>query len=952
MEMLEAPAYQLSRECGNLYLTYNEGHFLRTTYKRSSSSDRVDTVYKVEEPYIRIVSAPHTSYINIPDFGLNYPILVSMPGRYVFEVRSDMFLNSPCSDIVWYDTVDINVNTVEFEYAKALLCDTASTSGNAYVKGENGTPPYNYTLYSRPDRQGEVLGTNQTGVFLDVPMRSDQEMSCFVSDSCMSYFHVNFYPQTLADLKKVWFDDGLTVHTDCEGSTIQVHALSISDVLHYEWSGPDGFHAVTADPYIHIPRGGSSGWYKVVISYDDCLQMLSVWESPAVAIAVSPDAAVCPGDTVTVSFTPSSPIDTALVDFTVAFANGDGVTMRRYSAAPGQVVTDHFATYTEARIYPYVVQDGRCSYRTADAEDTVFVHVRTDLPPSCMLLTTHDMVCSGQDARLSAKATLPTPYTLKWFADYSLSQLLKVDSVQDEDTWSYYDTAGIVRRTVLYVSLEVEGQCPTMNGLTTHTMNMQDGSTVLDCGQAYRLYDAGGPSGQYPILSETVHRFRSSDGRPITIHFDDFSLERTAHLMIFTGEELNQDSLLYDLQAGSWNPGMLTSDGGVLTLYFVGGKVAGDGRSAVVECVPGMAVADVWPKQETILHDEVCQSQTRSYDDPYGVIPDIATAEELNEALRKAGQYYFSHTYPGAGAHGCDSTVSFELSVTSPPYHDTTVVLTSFNGGSFLWHDSLYTQSGYFSILHTRPDGCDSLNILHLSILETELSSENICKGDSTYLLIDVFGPDIESNPLSASLLAPVGNVLCTDGSLLSPEDFTQSGKTAKGVVFYMESSGTHGLAVALSEERLPMAVAMRSLLLRKITSRMEAMGDMDGLANTLRAKNAVDAVANATFDFHAPAASYCYYYDHNTFREGNMPIGWHIPSMGELNMLYANRLKINETLRMLSEMDSRVIPMSSPGYWSSTAYDGGSFWMVNSNGGITISSINNTFGARPVIVF
>lgn len=958
VDWIEEPAYSLARDCGNLYLAYTAGRYVKTTYSRSASVDWEDTVSTVNEARIQIVSAPHSSYTNLEGFGLNAPLLVNMPGRYVFEVGTKLDIGNSCMSRFVRDTVDISVNTVEFEYAYALLCDTSDMSGNAYVKGVNGTEPYTYTLYSQPDRQGEVLGINHTGVFLDVPMRSDQELSCLVSDSCISYFHVNFYPRTLADLRKVWFDGGMTAHTDCEGSTIQVHALSISGALRYDWSGPDGFRAFTADPYVYIPRGGSSGWYKVSITYEPCEQVLmdsiylNVWESPAIDIAVAPDTMVCPGDTMTVYFTPSTPVDTDVVTFVVAFSNRDGVTKRSYSAAPGQTVTNQFVAFTDTKVYPLRVADGRCVYTSADAADTAVVHVRTDMNPSCTLLTTYDTVCVGRDARLSAKSTLPAPYTIKWYGDYALSQLLKTDTLADEDRWSYYDTAGIIQRTVLYVAVETEGVCPTVNGLTRSTMNMQDGTTVVECGQAYRLYDAGGRDGGYPITTETVHRFRSADGRPLAIHFDGLSLARTAHLLIFTGEEMHPDSLLYDLQAGSWNPGVVISNGDALTLYFNGGKISASGWDAVVECAPGVAVADVWPKQETALADEVCQSQTRHYDDPYGVVPEIASAEELDMAIRKAGHYYFSKTYPDAGDHGCDSTVSFELFVNPPFFHDTTVIVTDLQGGSLQWCDSLYTRSGRYSVLRTRPDGCDSVEVLNLVVLNTDLYAENICRGDSTYMYVDVSGDGHnENNSLSPSL-ALIGNVLCTDGSILPPDSFALSGKTAKGVVFYADEAGVHGLAVALSESQLPMAVTMSAPLLLMTPSLVAAMSDMDGLSNTRRIRNAVNAVVNADFNLQAPAARYCYYFDHNTLQEGTLHTGWYMPSLGELNKLYVNRLAVNKTLMWMAGQDSRIRPLASSCYWSSTVLTNANAWVLTNAGNITSGTIGTAYCARPVITF
>lgn len=957
MDVLEEPTYIVTKDCGNMYIQYTAGRYLRTFFRRYASEDRVDTMESVINPIIKVIKAPHNSYVNTSSFSLNTPVRVSMPGEYIFEFKPDDINSIPaCESMVTYDTLEVDIKTVEFEYALALLCDSSSTMGNAYVKGKNGTEPYTYILYSRPDRQGEVLGTNNTGVFLNVPMRSNEELSCLISDSCISYFHVNFYPRTLAELKKVWFDDGLTANSTCEGTTIQVHALSISEVLRYEWSGPDGFHATTSDPYVHIPRGGSSGWYKVVIAYDQCAQELSdsifltVQEAPH--LTVTPDATVCPGDSVEVLFVPTTPLDVDKVRFEVAFSNGSGISSRSYTATPGDTVRDLFSTLSDAKIYSVLVDDGRCAYMHADTADTAYIHIRTDVLPACTLLTTYDTVCHGSDAQLSAKATLSEPYLLKWYSDYALTQLLKTDTMINDETWSYYDTAAITQRTILYVALETESQCPTINGLVSREMDMQDGMTVLECGQGVRLFDAGGSEENYPALSSAVHRFRSADGRPIVLHFEELALSKTSHLQIFTGEELHADSLLWDLTSSSWNPGMVISSGNTLTLSFSSGKISAAGWSAVVECAPGVAIADVWPKHETVLRDEVCQSQTRTYDDPYGIVPEIASSEELNAAVREAGIYYFTKNYPGMGEHGCDSAVTFELFVNAPIVHDTTVLTTVLHGGTFLWHDSLYEQSGQYVVQYSRTDGCDSLEVLSLTILDAHIESENVCRGDSATMTVDVSGSAKRSRVVSVARTGKVGDVLCTDGSLLPVDSFLISNKIAKGVVFETDMLGLHGLAVALSESTQPMAVTMRGTSILPKSSRESALWDMDGLTNTRRIRNAVDAAPNANFEHHAPAAKFCLYYDSNTFQVGSALEGWYMPSLGEMNVLYINRLKVNRTLRKLAEQNSNVMPMSSSGYWTSTVYNSSKAWIISNHGGIASSAIENQYGTRPIIAF
>ena len=54
---------------------------------------------------------------------------------------------------------------------------------------------------------------------------------------------------------------------------------------------------------------------------------------------------------------------------------------------------------------------------------------------------------------------------------------------------------------------------------------------------------------------------------------------------------------------------------------------------------------------------------------------------------------------------------------------------------------------------------------------------------------------------LSAQQTMHIGDILCTDGSTVKPNEFAQSGKTAKGVVTFINESGEHGWAISLDIE-------------------------------------------------------------------------------------------------------------------------------------------------------
>ena len=85
----------------------------------------------------------------------------------------------------------------------------------------------------------------------------------------------------------------------------------------------------------------------------------------------------------------------------------------------------------------------------------------------------------------------------------------------------------------------------------------------------------------------------------------------------------------------------MVSFSNILTLYHIGGMTGKSDWSAIVETAPGIAVAEVRNTKFRRLRDEVCQSRTKTYEAPYGISPVVATTDELNHALRSAGDHYF-----------------------------------------------------------------------------------------------------------------------------------------------------------------------------------------------------------------------------------------------------------------------------------------------------------------------
>jgi len=943
-----------SRDCGNLSIRYPKGAYQWVSTNTSSETGLpTDTVIQEVEMKASVVAAPNASLINQLSWAPPR-FIFSMPGTYVLQLCPNLVVDVCSSFECRYDTFYLDAATVEFIEALAVVCDTSSTEGDVWVRAGHGMPPYTYTLYDQPDKQGNILAVNNSGVFSNVPMRSGETLSCLVQDSCNAYFHVNIQPNTMANLQKLWFDGGMSATTACEGSTIQIHALAIGDIWQYEWSGPDGFTSTSADPYVYIPRGGGDGWYKVTIRQTDCAGALcdSIYLTtlPAPSLTLSPDTAVCPGEVVKVRFTPHSDAGLGDIQFSMAFSTASGVRVRNYSTASDVTITDTFSTLSPAKIYPVTIRDGQCEYLFADADDTIHVRLRSDVSEACDIITAFDTVCFGGDARLAAVATDTLPYILRWFGDYNQKKLLKTDTLTGTDQWSYYDTAGIYRPTMLYVSLQHEGMCPSVNGLIDSVMNMCNGETTIACGHHVRFYDPGGVDAGSNEDESLVHRFRTSDGTSVSFHIDDAELAGSAHLLVFSGEEIRADSLLLNISKGSGMPQTVVSSGNVLTVCFTGNKTMRSDWTAMVEAAPGIAVADVWNSNAVWFEDEVCQSQSGMYADPYGMVPDIVSAEEVTRTVRKAGNYFYTRTFPAGDSHGCDSTVNFTLVVNPPEVTETMATVVQDMG--YMWHDSVYREGGSHAVISTSVDGCDRLDVLTLRVIDASCPNADVCHGDTVTLTVTAaLSKALTNDTLQPRKVRP-GDVLCSDGSILPVDSYLGSGKSAKGVVFFVDETGFHGRAVALSEvQRMAVRTVPPLVLIRPHDEDSTAIHDRDGEANTLNMKTLDAAYNGDNFVSDATAVSYCYYFNHNTLAPDGVWHGWYLPSYGELSMMQCNVWEVKRTMNILCQQNSAYKPFNSYYYWASTVCDSTRLWMISFSGW-NKANCRRVLGVRPVTKF
>lgn len=169
-----------------------------------------------------------------------------------------------------------------------------------------------------------------------------------------------------------------------------------------------------------------------------------------------------------------------------------------------------------------------------------------------------------------------------------------------------------------------------------------------------------------------------------------------------------------------------------------------------------------------------------------------------------------------------------------------------------------------------------------------------------------------------------VGDIYCTDNTTVSPEDFATSGKTALGVVFFVDNSQHHGWAVALndaSSESMSWGDGGSLCYLNSYNNNPQLVN-----ADTIGSVRC-DSIVRTTQGLSWDLADYA------TAVNAAMQCGtgWYLPAMGQLAVLYGNMTEVNAALDVIDNSSK----MNGRQYWSCTEENYGvvSAWVLNYNG-------------------
>ena len=181
----------------------------------------------------------------------------------------------------------------------------------------------------------------------------------------------------------------------------------------------------------------------------------------------------------------------------------------------------------------------------------------------------------------------------------------------------------------------------------------------------------------------------------------------------------------------------------------------------------------------------------------------------------------------------------------------------------------------------------------------------------------------IVSSILGFAQSVNIGDILCTDGSTVRPEQFASSGKTADGIVFYVDGDENYGWAVSLECQAVNTDWVTSEHygdmydipMLDNFEYSREAMYDLDGYNNT--------DIIRSTHGADWYPAAWCVDFDH----------GWYLPAAGQMRWLMAY---INEINASLSVVHGTMFVYDHPRwYWTSTERTGAHAIVISQTGAV-----------------
>ena len=283
-----SPQYEMQQVCDKVVVTQVSTGLENYVYYIDPSISN-DSIIQENCGHALSCSSSGSIYSTTDPLTGHKVLTFTLPGTYYLTTYSYNYPPSyfhPYHDIMWchpddgnyvyaYDTITVAFSYLDFEMASALLCDSQSEEGIVTAQAINGNPPYTYTLYDQWGASGNVIATNSSGFFDNVPMVEGQHLSVSVTDSCSTSFSINITAALLTHGNLLWEQGSHAGIPHCVGDSVHLAALAFPPPASYQWSAPNGLSVTSQTNEIVLSNNEESGWYTVEILNSHCGASLS-----------------------------------------------------------------------------------------------------------------------------------------------------------------------------------------------------------------------------------------------------------------------------------------------------------------------------------------------------------------------------------------------------------------------------------------------------------------------------------------------------------------------------------------------------------------------------------------------------------------------------------------------------------------------------------------------------
>ena len=178
-----------------------------------------------------------------------------------------------------------------------------------------------------------------------------------------------------------------------------------------------------------------------------------------------------------------------------------------------------------------------------------------------------------------------------------------------------------------------------------------------------------------------------------------------------------------------------------------------------------------------------------------------------------------------------------------------------------------------------------------------------------------------------------IGDIYCSDGSIVTPEAFLTSGKTGQGVVCYVDDTGQQGWVVYYKHsENLKWSTEYINTGVPEMTDIRDFTTPANGLIKDCNgAANTATIAAISGYETKYPAFKYA----------KDLGDGWYVPAAGQLSYMIAHTAVLNASLKLISgyklimRSDSNTTGAFNCFYWSSdeaTSSGNSLAWYLNTD--------------------